>query len=98
MQRIAKLVSGRLQTQVAGPHPDANLLSAFAENALPDVERTQVLQHLGACSDCREILYLATPDSASEQPVLAFRPKRAGGLALRWGALAASVVVVGALF
>src|SRR5882724_9048405 len=63
MNQIAKLVSGRLKTQAAGPHPDPDLLAAFAENALPDTDRARLLHHLGTCPDCREILYLTVPDS-----------------------------------
>src|SRR5437867_5551636 len=95
MDRFRKFVSGRLQVQAAGPHPDPDVLAAFAENALLDAERAQLLQHLGACHDCREILYLAAPDSAEAQKVLSFQPKRSSRLVFRWGALAASIVIVG---
>ena len=94
MDRLRKLVSGRLQAPMAGPHPDPDVLSAFAENALVEAERAQLLQHLGACHDCREILYLAAPNYADAQKVLSFQPKRGTGLVFRWGALAASVVIV----
>jgi hypothetical protein len=92
---LRKLVSGRLQAQAAGPHPDPDVLAAFAENALLQAERAQLLQHLGACHNCREILYLAAPDSAEAQMVLSFQPKRRSWMMFRWGALAASVVIVG---
>ncbi len=95
MQRIAKLVSGRLQARPVGPHPDADLLSAFAENALLDTERAQLLQHLEACANCRDIVYLAMPGSTDLQKVLSLRPSRSSWFALRWGALAASIVVAG---
>src|SRR6266700_8092030 len=97
MRQFAKIVSrGLLTQQIAGLHPGPELLSAFAENALLEAERAQLLQHLGACHDCREILYLAAPDSAAAQKVLSFQPKSGSRLAFRWGALAASVVIVGA--
>ena len=92
---LRKLVSGRLQAQAAGPHPDPDVLAAFAENALLQAERAQLLQHLGACHNCREILYLAAPDSAAAQQVLSYQPKRRSWMMFRWGALAASVVIVG---
>src|SRR6266571_9124226 len=98
MQRIAKLVSGRLRAQPVGPHPDADLLSAFAENALLDTERNHLLRHLEVCADCREILYLAMPGTTDLQKVLSLRPSRSPWFALRWGALAASVVVVAGIF
>jgi hypothetical protein len=91
------LSSGRLSATAVGPHPDADLLSAFAEKALPDAERDRVLQHLGNCGECREILYLAMPDSQQQQKVLSFPARFSRGWGLRWGAVAASVVVIGAL-
>ncbi len=36
MDNFAKIVSGHLKTQPASPHPDPDLLTAFAENALPN--------------------------------------------------------------
>jgi hypothetical protein len=50
-----------------GHHPDADTLSAFAENALPLAERQQTLAHLATCPDCRQILALALPEAASQQ-------------------------------
>jgi hypothetical protein len=99
MDRIAKLVSGRLKAQSAlGPHPDPELLSAFAENALPEADRGQLLQHLGACSDCREILYLALPHAPEAQKVLVLQPRPFKRWALGWGALLASVAIAAVFF
>ena len=42
-------------------HPDANLLTAFAEQALSAAEREGVLAHLALCGDCRDVLALALP-------------------------------------
>ena len=99
VEEIRKLVSGRLKKAVAdGPHPDPNLLAAFAENTLPDAPRKQLLQHLGGCSDCREILYLAMPDSAVAQKVPSFQPRRFSVFAWRWGTVAASIAIATALF
>jgi hypothetical protein len=98
MDNFAKLVSGRLKTQPASAHPDPDLLTAFAENALPQGERKHLLKHLGTCSDCRETLFFALPDSAESQKVLAVGPKRVSRFALRWGTLAASAAIVGFLF
>src|SRR5437667_10591880 len=95
MDGLRKFVSGRLQAPMAGPHPEPDVLAAFAENALLQAERAQLLQHLGACHNCREILYLAAPDSAATQQVLSYQPKRRSWMMFRWGALAASVVIVG---
>jgi len=40
-------------------HPGAELLSAFAEHAVGEGERRQVLAHLAVCCRCREVLALA---------------------------------------
>ncbi len=40
-------------------HPDAERLSAFAEQALPDGEREEILGHLSGCGRCREVVFLA---------------------------------------
>ena len=88
------------QRQAAGPHsdtphPDADLLTAFAEDALLDHERTGVLAHLAACPDCRAILHTAAAAQPETDPQL--EPVRAP---LRtWlpaFALAASLLVVAA--
>jgi hypothetical protein len=83
----------------AGPHPDSNLLSAFAEGALLERERQDVFAHLAACADCRELLSLATGAAAS--PVAASRPfliPRSAHPPLRtwlaWASIAASILVV----
>ncbi len=99
MDQLAKLVSRRLKAQPApGPHPAPELLAAFAEHALPDGERRQLLQHLGACSDCREILYVALPDSSDAQQVLVLKPRTFRRWGLSWGALVASVAIVAVFF
>jgi len=54
-------VSG--QTVPPPAHPDADLLTAFAEQALSATERAGVLEHLAYCGDCREVLALALPNA-----------------------------------
>ena len=83
-------------------HPDANLLAAFLERRLTERERTQVLTHLAACVECREIVALTLPSEAqAAEP--AGLPVRSGWSVrpvLGWGALAAAlgaVVVVAVL-
>ena len=101
MDRMTKLVAGRLKAQApTGPHPGPELLSAFVENALAEAERGQLLQHLGICSDCREILYLALPESPEMQKVLApqLRPFTFRRWMFGWGALAASIAVAAIFF
>lgn len=51
-----------------GQHPDADQLSAFAEQSLTVYEREQTLAHLVECSRCRKIVALSLPPV--EEPVL----------------------------
>jgi hypothetical protein len=48
-------------------HPDAEVLNAFAEQVLAPEERAEVLAHLGGCSRCREIVFLATEACFEEE-------------------------------
>ena len=79
-----------------GQHLDANLLAAFLEKALTEKERTQMLNHLSQCAECREVAALALPAevAAAEAPRGAAWRRSNPWLVLRWGAMAA---VVGAL-
>ncbi|MGB3628811.1 MAG: zf-HC2 domain-containing protein [Terracidiphilus sp.] len=54
-------------------HPDAELLSAVAEQALCDGERSQVLAHLVVCGRCRQVLSVAqqSAEVEVEEPVAA---------------------------
>ena len=96
MQNVPKIVRERLQAATpAVNHPDADVLTAFAERSLPDVERTVVLEHLARCGDCRDIVALALP--ATEPVENAISPSPRGWLtwpALRWGFVAAGVVAI----
>jgi Putative zinc-finger len=47
-------------------HPDAELLSAFAEHALAESERSRVLAHLAVCGRCRQVLSLAQQSAEVE--------------------------------
>lgn len=95
--QLPKIVAARLQGSVLPEHPDPDLLTAFAESTLLGKEREQVLDHLGACAECRQILALAAPELATQAS-----PAAVGGRkwswwqapVLRWGALAACVLVV----
>ncbi len=72
MAEVPKIVYDRLRAALpertpAGldapgqAHPDANLLTGFAEQALSAAERGNVLEHLSLCADCRDVVALALP-------------------------------------
>jgi hypothetical protein len=104
MTEVSRIVRERLSSQVAGEHPDANLLSAFAERALTEQERTQLLDHLSRCSECREVVALSALPQVEEERLVtaaaAGRASAAGGRSwwrspvVHWGALTAAALVV----
>jgi hypothetical protein len=95
MQNVPKIVQQRLRAAaVPVNHPDADLLTAFAERSLPEVERAAVLEHMARCGDCRDIVALALPEI--ESLGMAVRPSASGWTwpALRWGFVAVGVVAI----
>jgi hypothetical protein len=52
----------------SGMHPDAESLTAFAEQLLPAEERDQILAHMATCGRCREVVFLAQHAAEEEQP------------------------------
>jgi hypothetical protein len=86
-----------MQTQSAREHPDTDLLTAFAEQTLAGNERERVLLHLATCGTCREIVSLALPEQAEAvEEVAPIASAWFRWPVLRWTALAATVIVVGA--
>jgi hypothetical protein len=76
-------------------HPDPDVLTAFIERALPEGERTGVLDHLARCADCRDVVALAQPETAAHMQK-GFVPAKRGLLrwpVLRWVAVAACFAV-----
>jgi photosystem II stability/assembly factor-like uncharacterized protein len=99
MQDVPKIVVNRLQeTAGAGTHPDADLLTAFAERSLGETERARVMEHLSRCSDCREVVSLATlPATEVEAVNVSGEPTRRGWFGwpvLRWVVVGAGVVAI----
>jgi Photosynthesis system II assembly factor YCF48/Putative zinc-finger len=101
MQKIPQIVSERLKAGAAvSGHPDAELLTAFAEHSLSERERARILGHLADCGDCREIVALALP--AMESGEYAYLPHRRSSFtwrgftwpALRWGFATAGAAVI----
>src|SRR5574340_1513972 len=94
MADLPEIVRQRLK-QAVGEHPDAGLLTAFAENSLREREREQVLEHLSQCAACREVVSLALPEV--EKPMAAATPARGNGFRwplMRWAALVSAAAVV----
>ena len=88
----------RLQVPNRDSHPDPDLLAAFAEHSLTPREKEQVLGHLVSCELCRDTVALA--GSPLVEPIPEPVQKRAWWEMplFRWGALAATaVVLVGAI-
>ncbi|MFZ0817161.1 MAG: zf-HC2 domain-containing protein [Candidatus Sulfotelmatobacter sp.] len=103
MQDVPKIVRQQLKASApastrttAELHPDADLLTAFAEHALGRAERASVVEHLALCGDCRDVVALALP--ANETVVVpATADVRSGWLSLpvlRWGVVTAGLLVV----
>jgi len=106
MSELPKIALARLRAKADAPkpagapvgqppfggaaHPDANMIAAFAEKTLTDRERTQVLNHLSQCADCREVAAFIVPaDAVVEEPARIKAGMRWNPWPmLRWGALA----------
>ena len=78
MPEVPKIVHDRLRAGFPGgtvpeaSHPDPDVLTAFAEQALSAAEREGVLEHLARCGDCRELVAFSIPPMESgAQPVSA---------------------------
>lgn len=70
MSELSNLLRQRLiaREEAGQVHPDADTLSAFSEQLLPNAERRHVLAHLAVCAECREVLALSQPELS--QPVI----------------------------
>jgi hypothetical protein len=114
MTEVPKIVYDRLRAALPEQaHPNADLLTAFAEQALSAAEREGVLQHLALCEDCRDVVALAlpaadiTPPRTADENGVRTTVSQVGSNApgklslawptLRWAALAAGAVVAAAV-
>jgi len=73
MSEVPKIVLVRLRAADLQPtaeraHPEADVLAAFAEQGLSQIEREGVLSHLAQCVDCRQAVQLALPAMAVTPP------------------------------
>ena len=102
MDSVPKIVVKRLQSPAADSHPDADLLTAFAEQSLAGLERDHVVGHLAICSGCREVISLALPPQLESYPLAHtsgdwLRWPFLRGSAFRWAAVAAGVVLIASI-
>jgi len=95
MPSLPKIVRQRLPgpTSASDLHPDADLLTAFAEQLLQDGERARVTDHLAGCGDCREIVALALPVIEDTTTGVRPAPILRTGWFLRWGVVAAGITL-----
>jgi Photosynthesis system II assembly factor YCF48 len=98
MQDVPKIVLKQLQeTAGAEAHPDADLLTAFAEQSLGESERTGVMEHLARCSDCREVVAVALPATEAVAVGASASAARTGWLGwpvLRWSVAIAGIIAI----
>jgi hypothetical protein len=102
MESLPKLVVKRLESPVTDSHPDADLLTAFAERSLAAAEHDHLVEHLARCGDCREVVSLALPPQLDAQPAVHrsenwFRWPLLRGSAWHWTAVAAGVVLIASI-
>jgi hypothetical protein len=98
MPELPNIVRERLKaSRPTSAHPDPDVLTAFAERALPESERAVVMEHLAGCHDCRDVLALALPATVTVETARVPLPVRGGWFrapVLRWGVVAAGFAVV----
>jgi hypothetical protein len=75
-------------------HPDADVLTAFVEGTATPAERVKIEEHLASCSECREVMFLATPPVESVSPVAVVAPKTGSSWIRLWAPWAAAAVVL----
>ena len=84
MTEVPKIVHHRLRAAMPAAelleqmHPEADVLTAFAEQALSAPEREGVLQHLALCGDCRDVVALALPATDLLATDAIVRPQEVG--------------------
>jgi len=67
-------------------HPEDDLLAAFAEQSLTATERAGIMEHLSACSRCRDIVFLAQRAAEPDAHALAAAPSQTTpGWRWNWG-------------
>jgi hypothetical protein len=95
--RSNPLIRELRRAETAEAHPFEDVLTAFAENALLERERREVVEHLSRCGTCREVLGLATaaaPEASVPAKMRVLIPRQSSRSWLPWAFAAAGVVVV----
>lgn len=77
-------------------HPDAEVLSAFAEQALGERERGEVLEHLAACGRCRQVVAMAREAASAEVAARQHAPVRPRVWFRSWGLALAPAAAIAA--
>ncbi|HXW91833.1 MAG TPA: zf-HC2 domain-containing protein [Terriglobales bacterium] len=97
MAKLPTSIVERLRaTEKLSDHLDPDLISAWVENSLSRADRARVFEHLAYCGRCRDVSALSLPDPAEVAVSPATVSAWLGWPILRWGAMAACVLVVGA--
>src|SRR5579863_6992874 len=95
MKELPESVRSRLrQAPAPGEHPDADMLTAFAERGLSERERDTVAAHLAGCADCRYSLALAAGSMEHQPAPKRFRNWHVWTWGLAAAAMACSIVAV----
>lgn len=71
LKRVAK---GDAKASAGGTHLDADEISMFSENAMPDAGRVRAIEHLADCDRCRTILSGVIAMRAEDEPDEAAAP------------------------
>jgi hypothetical protein len=97
MEPLPKIVLSGLQAAELS-HPEPDLLTAFMERRLLPQERTQILDHLARCTDCREIVSLCTDTDIESAAAFKIRPASSWRPLFAWGGVAACLVIIASVF
>src|SRR5581483_201377 len=100
MPELSNSIRQRLGSRPApAKPPDADILTAYAEQLLPAGERKQITQHLAACSFCREVVYLSLPTVPELTAVHTLPgPSRFWKFGFRWAGAVAVLAIAAVWF
>ena len=92
---MSNILKQRLQAgqAVHTEHPAADVLAAFVEHGLKDLERQRTLAHLATCPECRQAVALAGPEIVEQARASAPSFNLQFPATMRWASLAAALAV-----